>query len=180
MEIWLKKTTPDHDTVCNNLTCFPTGMPAGWCVIMQQGQEHVEIKNHSQSGTWRTANCTMNVPSATTSWSWQLLGRANTKYTPGIVVEGPYSSSRCSSVYIYKKVSMIPNNRVPLENLHCWKAHWCWRERRATAEKEEVGNLFYFLRYCFKFAILLNISQLCGNTWCSASCLLTTHFHVSA
>lgn len=28
----LAKTTPDHGTVCNNLTCFPTGLPAvSWC-----------------------------------------------------------------------------------------------------------------------------------------------------
>lgn len=69
----LVKTTPDHDTVCNNLTCFLTGIPAGWCVIMHQGHEHEEIMNHSQSGTCRTANYTRNVLSPTTShWSWQL------------------------------------------------------------------------------------------------------------
>lgn len=69
----LAKTTPDHGTVCNNLTCFPTGLPAGWCLMMLQGHEHDEIRNHSQSGTWRTANCTSNVLSATTShWSWRV------------------------------------------------------------------------------------------------------------
>lgn len=49
----LVKTTPAHDTVCNNLKCIPTERPTGRCVMVQREHEDgEELTTRSQSQTY--------------------------------------------------------------------------------------------------------------------------------